>query len=89
LLGVYLQAQTEDKCRGIKLVATVRPLAGQTDETGILEGRVEEETGTPVAIADVGIAQADGSYPGRAVAGENGFFRTAPVELEALTVAAG
>jgi hypothetical protein len=61
LLGVYLQAQTEDKCRGMKRVATVGPLARQTDETGILEGRVEEETGTPVAIADVSIAQADGS----------------------------
>jgi hypothetical protein len=53
----------------------VAPLAAQTDETGILEGKVEDESGNSVAIADVRIAQADGSYPGRAIADEDGYFR--------------
>jgi hypothetical protein len=50
-------------------------LAAQTDQTGVLEGRVLDPSGQPVPNVDITVAQADGSYPSSVVTDGAGRFR--------------
>ena len=50
-------------------------LRAQTDQTGVLRGRVLDQNGIAIANAQVSIALADGSYPGQAMTDENGLYR--------------
>lgn len=50
-------------------------LRAQTAETGVIEGRIVDETGRPLPSAAVQLAQADGSYGREAITSESGVFR--------------
>lgn len=51
------------------------PLSAQTDQTGVLEGKVQDVAGAAVAQADVRIALEDGSYPQVTQSDASGAFR--------------
>ncbi len=51
------------------------PLSAQTDQTGVLEGTVQDVAGGAVALADVRIALADGSYSQVTQSDASGAFR--------------
>lgn len=49
--------------------------AAQSDQTGLIQGRVTDDGGRPLAGATVAAAQADGSYPRTAQSDAGGSFR--------------
>ncbi|MCH7474921.1 MAG: TonB-dependent receptor [Gemmatimonadetes bacterium] len=51
------------------------PLSAQTDQTGVLEGTVQDVAGGAIALADVRIALEDGSYPQATLSDATGAFR--------------
>ena len=51
------------------------PLSAQTDQTGVLEGKVQDVAGGAIALADVRIALEDGSYPQVTRSNASGAFR--------------
>lgn len=58
-------------------VLTPEAARAQNVQTGILEGRVLDEEGTPVSSADVRVSRTDGSHARITVTGEQGTFRVA------------
>ena len=59
----------------VALFALALPALAQTDQTGVIEGRVTDADGKPLAGVVVLAAQADGSYPHDAITNEAGRFR--------------
>ena len=53
----------------------VAPLSAQTDQTGVLEGKVEDVGGPAIAVAEVRIALEDGSYLQITQSDASGTFR--------------
>ena len=51
------------------------PLSAQTDQTGVLEGTVQDAAGGAIALADVRIALEDGSYLQVTQSDASGVFR--------------
>ncbi len=51
------------------------PLSAQTDQTGVLEGTVQDAAGGAIALADVRVALADGSYSQVTESDASGAFR--------------
>ena len=51
------------------------PLSAQTDQTGVLEGTVQDVVGGAIALADVRIALEDGSYSQVTQSDASGAFR--------------
>ncbi len=47
----------------------------QTTETGVIQGRVLAEDGSPIASATIEVAQPDGSYPKSTITGADGSYR--------------
>lgn len=60
----------------ILLVLALPPhLTAQTDQTGVLKGRVVDQNGTPIANAQVNVSLEDGSYPAQTMTDDNGTYR--------------
>ena len=53
----------------------VAPLSAQTDQTGVLQGTVQDEAGSAIAVAEVRISLADGSYLQATLSDASGRFR--------------